>query len=331
MQFARNEMHIVKEDIREMIKKDMQEYKDEIKSRNSRIMKIAITTVTLLIGFNVLAWFRVAGSLNEKVQEALIGEVNKIQQKIAIRLDTEFKTPRIQKLIEDKAKEFTEKEAKKYIEEKVDDAIKPVTTNLNQIEREAKKTNETINNTQSRIDKQFSILAKQTDVLMQRSKLTTFADKALEGDAESFRELLKYEGTDMETAALGEIARVKNLYLVAYRNTATTLTVIEPDGSKKVDAEIQTSRLMRILKTDSSWENRAKAAQLLGGRNQKGVPDALIEACNDKRLDVIRDALRSFSSLTGRRGDILECKYFDKWWVENKSEIDKKLKELDSK
>jgi len=88
----------------------------------------------------------------------------------------------------------------------------------------------------------------------------------------------------------------------------------------------------RILGTDSAWEHRAKAAQLLASRSQLGVPDALLEACKqDKHLEVVKIAISSFSTLTGHRHDVLECDDYEKWWSENKPRIDKNLKPLDTK
>jgi hypothetical protein len=74
-----------------MLRADIEEYKSEIKKRNSRIIKIAVLIVSFTIGLNIFAWFRVATVLNDKVEQTLKEEVNSIRQKVSDRLDKEFK------------------------------------------------------------------------------------------------------------------------------------------------------------------------------------------------------------------------------------------------
>lgn len=250
--------------------------------------------------------------LQNRSNEKLTTVVKDVGNKVNTRIDEEFKKENIQTLIQQKAQEYTEKNVHNYIGEKVDSTIKPIETSL-------REQNET--------------LTQQVADWSNRSKIMKLSDEAIEKcDAQSFKELFKYKGTDLEFAASAEISRVKIAYVSASRMINETLTVTELDGSRKSNNEIKTSTLMKILKTDSSWESRMKAAQLLNNRSEEGVPDALLEAAKkDKHLEVVKHSLLSFGIITGYRHDVLESVKYEEWWSQNKSKIAKKLKPLDSK
>jgi hypothetical protein len=234
-----------------------------------------------------------------------------VEKNVNKRIDEEFNKENIQVMVQEKAKEYTEKNVHKYIEQKVGSTIKPISSNLNEQNR---------------------ILTAQVDALSKRNQMMKLADDAIvKSDADSFRELCKYEGTDLESVASGEVMRVKAMYVAGSRLMDQDMTFIAPDGSKEVGNKMKTSRLMKILKTDTSWENRAKSAMMLRLRHEKGVPDFLLAVCKeDKNLEVIRQALQSFHNITGKMVDVLECNYAEKFWREKKSEIDKTLKPIDS-
>lgn len=201
--------------------------------------------------------------------------------------------------------------------------------------------------TKRRLDqevKRFGSLIKQAEIklikvedvvndLNKRSKLMKLADKAIaKDDADSYRELLKYETTNIGLEATSENMRVKSLYLAGSLLSPESLSVTTSDGSKKVDADIPTSTLVEVLKKDKSFESRAKAARLLGSRSQSGVPEVLLEVCKkDKSLEVTKSALQSFATITGYRTDVLECTYAEEWWSKNRIEYGKRLKPINSK
>jgi hypothetical protein len=101
-----------------------------------------------------------------------------------------------------------------------------------------------------------------------------------------------------------------------------------PKSFRRTDDEIPTSILIRsFLKGSNRWQIRERAAELLRTRSERGVPDALLEACHDKSLDVIRTSLNSFKSITGFEStDVFGCDEAKQWWKENKSEKEKNLK-----
>jgi vacuolar-type H+-ATPase subunit F/Vma7 len=250
--------------------------------------------------------------LSNNLRYGLERSVTGFEKKVHDRIDEEFKKENIRLLVQEKAAEYTEKNVHNYIEERVNRTITPIASNLRE---------------------QNELLTKQVDGWNKRSKLMKLSDEAIENcNAQSFKELLKYKGTDLEQSASAEVTRVKIAFASTSRIINETLTVTEPDGSKKVNNDIKTSMLIKILKTDSSWESRVNAARLLGSRSQVGVPDSLLEACReDNHLEVVRIALNSFKAITGHSHDVLMCDGYEKWWSGNKDKIVEKLKPLDSK
>jgi len=290
-----------------------------------RILAGAVTTI-LVVGialFTILSYKNVnemKNDLNEQAQkikakntQELDMIVTEVGNKVNKRIDEEFNKGNIQTLIKQNAEEYTKKNVHNLIEQKVDRAIKPFETSM-------RERNET--------------LKKEVDSWSNRSKLIKLSDEAIDnGSSQCFKELLtKYKGTDLESAASAEVSRVKIAYASAHRIIIETLTATELDGSKKTNNDIKTSMLIKILKTDSSWESRVKAAQLLANRSQEGVPDALLESCRkDQHLEVVKVSLESFGTITGHRHDVLMCDDYEKWWSEHKSEIIKRFKPLEAK
>jgi hypothetical protein len=265
-------------------------------------------------------------SLSNKLTSDFERNISDVESKVKNRVDEEFNKDNIRTLVQEKAQEYTAKNVHKYMEERVEGAIQPISSSLKEIEREAKKIDEDSKEAQISINRQLEDLNK-------RNRLMKLADIAIDkNDADSFRELLKYGTTDTTSAASGELARVKLAYLAGIYRPNEPLTVTEADGSKNIGQNIKTSTLIKTLKTDKFWEARAKAAELLGSRSEKGVPEVLLEACQvDKQLAVVRAVIQGFTTITGHAYDVLECNSLEAWWAENKSAIDKRLKPIDSK
>jgi hypothetical protein len=204
-----------------MLRADIEEYKSEIKKRNSRIIKIAVLIVSFTIGLNIFAWFRVATVLNDKVEQTLKEEVNSIRQKVSDRLDKEFKTERIRELIGERAKEFTEKEAKNYISEKVNEKIKPfydeMSTEFRKIKNQISSFTSYLNATKANFEKEYNTLSVTVSDLDQRNKLISLSDKAItDGSREALDELYRFmnktEREDLRKIANSEIYCVLRVF-----------------------------------------------------------------------------------------------------------------------
>ena len=140
LQFARGEMHVAKEDLREILDRDLKEYKRELRSRDLRILSLALTVAALIIGGDVWTVSQTVGrvekraeaavnkeieAIRERARTELAAEVQNIRHEVSERLNREFEAPRIRALVEEKAKDYAEKQARAYLTERVDQSIKP--------------------------------------------------------------------------------------------------------------------------------------------------------------------------------------------------------------
>jgi hypothetical protein len=135
MQYARTEMHVAKEEIREMLKTDIEAYKKEIRERNSRIVKIAVAITVFLVGSNIWAWFGIANKLHEKVQGALNNEVTIIRGEVKNRLNTEFDKPVIRKTVQEVAASSAQQILRNEIQPEVEKFTKQTESNLYEIKK----------------------------------------------------------------------------------------------------------------------------------------------------------------------------------------------------
>jgi HEAT repeats len=78
------------------------------------------------------------------------------------------------------------------------------------------------------------------------------------------------------------------------------------------------------------WEVRAISARLLGQRQEKGVPEALLHiARTDKHLEVRKYAIESFKSITGSNVmGVFNIDGFEKWWKEHYAEVNERLADM---
>ena len=131
MQYARNEMLITKEEIREILRTDMKAYKEKIRKRDRRIANIAYIAIGLLLGSNIWAWV----SLHDRVQKALDNEVTKIQNNVKLRLDKEFEQPTIRKTVQEVAATSAQQILRNDIQPEVNNFKKQIESNLTVIQK----------------------------------------------------------------------------------------------------------------------------------------------------------------------------------------------------
>jgi len=296
LQFANTQVHVVKEEIREMLRTDVDGHKKEIKRQNWRAIKIGLTVLSLLVGANVLTLYRGYQWAQNRVKEALETEVRSIRKTVSERLDQEFQTKRIRTLIEERAKEYTEKQAQLYITESVEKSFKPLSVKL---QNDVKSFDSYLKDTRDKIVKEYTTLSAEINTLKELNRLSLLGARALvDGVSDAFTDLETYSNDPKKQSfkifAVAEILKVKGFYISVTRIKGIILPYTAPDGSKKTEAEIPTRILISFL-SSSDWPSRAKAAELLANRSEKGVPEALIKAFNDSNLDVRKIAL-DFSS-----------------------------------
>lgn len=114
-------------DQEENFDKQVEEYKNQLASRIKKYAGLVIFILSFMGFAGILAAYR---------QAVVI-----VSDKISKRLDKEFSSEGIRILIEEKAKEFTEKKAQRYILEKVNEKITPF---VDEIENRMQETSEKI-------------------------------------------------------------------------------------------------------------------------------------------------------------------------------------------
>ena len=126
MQFARSELHVVKDDLREYLRADAEALRQEAAASRKKIVGCLVAFLTLLVGSNVWGVTSAIQRLRHEVEVTLAAEVTKtreqaagvlanesarIREQVRIRLDAEFAAPRIRQLVEEKAQEYTDRKS----------------------------------------------------------------------------------------------------------------------------------------------------------------------------------------------------------------------------
>jgi len=124
------------------LEKEFKSHKKEINVNiNSRFSKQYMIVITILGALGFTSFFGIRWYINKVASD--------IKEKISNRLDDEFKTEKIQNLIENKAKKYTEKAAKGYISKKVQEAIIPFQNKMKimveKTDEDAQELNEILN------------------------------------------------------------------------------------------------------------------------------------------------------------------------------------------
>ena len=71
------------------------------------------------------------------------------------------------------------------------------------------------------------------------------------------------------------------------------------------------------------------AGNVLGSRNEKGIPNTLLQAAeNDSSLDVVKACMGAFSRITGYKSSgVFAYKQAKNWWLRNRENISSKFSE----
>ena len=182
-----------------------------------------------------------------------------------------------------------------------------------------------LDESRAKFGEEYNTISQETALLKERNRLAKLANTAIsEGSRNAFKELSGIsknpEKADLSEVARAEIMRVKAFYATNNRLKGKSIQYTSPKGMQIIDDKLQTATLLSEVKNNADWQVRAKFAELLKDRKEKGVAEALLEAaCSDTNLDVSKQALESFEYLTGyKSNDILDCESAQDWWKENK-------------
>lgn len=252
-------------------------------------------------------------------------------QYISRSIAKQFSDPYLKNTLQDVAKNEARVVIEKEIQPVIDSFMSTLRNELSGVENFA-------NNTKTKMEKEYVSIESEILYLKVRNNLTRLADLAIvTGEKRYLNQLqevvTKYQNTVFLDAMLSEIARIKLFYSTMTSIKAlkaTDITFKDDLGNTHTYEQVPTEQLIKDLKENPKWMVRAKAAELLQGRKEKDVPDALLASIfEDPNLFVARDSLRSFEVLTGYvSGDIFNTdEHAKKWWNENRENILKDFKD----
>lgn len=140
LQFAKQEMHVVKGDVREALRGDIVEHRNHLDGRITRWVRIAAAAFSILMGGDIWAWYsfkaRIEDASRREIEQirrevhleatkTLESELARIRTQVSSRIDREFQTTRIRDLVDQKAREYTERQAGQRIAQAVGESVKP--------------------------------------------------------------------------------------------------------------------------------------------------------------------------------------------------------------
>jgi hypothetical protein len=248
----------------------------------------------------------------------------KVEGIVTSQIAQKFAEPRIRETFQ----EVAENQASKMLKEEIQPAVDRFRADL---------------------QNEYQAVLEEVSRIRIQNNLPILGDKAVsEYDREAYEEIIRVaqtapENSSLKRAAIEEMLRVKAMYTGSNYGRLfqlPSLTVTLEDGAARKDQDVPTTRLLISL-SDPDWKVRTASARLLGGRREKGVPDALLlVARTDKNLSVVRFALSSFNSITRPRvkafipedqhSDIFEVNEADQWWKEHSAEVNERLTPLQS-
>jgi len=256
----------------------------------------------------------------------------------------ELTRPAIERYI---TQSITEKFAESNIKKTLTDVASTKAESIisDEIRPETKKAKQQIasfetylNEKEEQYDIDYDKLAKQVSSLEDRDNLMQLSDDAINnGDRQAYEKLSivandASKGESIRNAAKAEWFQVKRFYIGLTRLKGMNLAKWQSDGTK-IDVkndDLTTQELIQSLLNHNLWTVRAMSASALSKRKEKGVPEALLQAIRlDQSLDVVKEAIDSFESITGYTcSDIFDSEGgASEWWEQHKTEVEPELKE----
>jgi hypothetical protein len=254
---------------------------------------------------------------------------HKSEEFVTNSITVKFAEPQISQTLNDVA----ENQAQKIIRKTLNPSIQKATTSIN---HKIESFDKDLQEFKKEYDSELRTLSKEVEYLKNRNIVLKLGDKSIAtGNSTSFEELEniynKSTDHDIKMVALSEALRIKNHFATMTRIKGVSISYTHGATQKKfIEKNIPTEALIIQLKKDKKWQSRARIAVLLKDRKEKQVPDALLDAIkNDKKLEVRKEALRSFEAITGFTSrDVFKNNPATEWWVIFKKDIEKDLKEL---
>jgi hypothetical protein len=271
------------------------------------IIATGITIATFLIGGS----FRdMKSSMNDEFQSMKSGvyaDVNTFQRQVNNRIDEEFKTEKMQSLIKDTAREYTEKAAQQYIATEVNGVITPF----------KKEIQNTINDANAQIQKLNSLY-----------HVLDIASHAKSGSKNAFAELVRYEakeGTEESIIARDNLTEIM-AELKQYRRLVPQSSFNRKDiyrdvnDSKKVciqDDPIDT--LVHSIPTDT-YEERLILMEYISKKPKEEIFKTALTVFGSDSLPACAIFCGILSGISEEKADFLDL---NAWTKICKKQVDK--------
>ena len=129
---------------------------------------------------------------------------------------------------------------------------------------------------------------------------------------------------EIRDLATSEIMRVKGFWLSVKRTADVTL---RKDNKLIKASDLKTCEVVQQAAHNPNWSVRAVLTETLGERSGRKRPRNSSEIVEkDDNLEVVKDAVAAWSSLTGYRSpDVFGMPYLPNWWQENRESFSKGL------
>jgi len=231
-------------------------------------------------------------------------------------INKQFSKPNVESTL----KNVAEKEAKTIITEHVQPEIEKVKEEVNSFELY-------LNDYQKKYDTEITKITQEVAFISKRNEIIKIGDRAINhGDRDAFNQLMELvdsEKNDFKEMAFAEFLRVKKFYVFINRFIDTDILYKDSEDNIIKNEKIPTDILIEHLLNDNEWKIRARSAFCLKTKKEKEAIDALATSINnDKNLDVVKESISSFGSLTGYvNPDVLDGRRAIQWWEDNRAEF----------
>jgi hypothetical protein len=323
--------HLWRED-RDKQSQAFNQHKSDVTSDiNKRLVGLSVVGL-IVVG---LAWWSISLPIRKSVQD---------------RLNQEFASDNIKKLISEAAFQAAQSQTKTMMEttlkpavaeamkqiKQQQDAVVQFTQQFRQesgrsigqirgeMSEERLQEKQSLTALRDESTKQLNDLRTLVEFQEQLKEIELLKNNAIAGDYDAYDKLKSYKTQDktLGAAAITAVIEVKEPYLVGTRTKGISIWLTNPDGTKGLtDEKIPTSSLITLFLAGSQqWEARTKAAEILASKRETGVAEALLNTLlRDQNLWVRHAALVSYQGLTGfQPNDVFDFDRASEWWEKNK-------------
>jgi len=191
-------------------------------------------------------------------------------------------------------------------------------------------SSEKINNILNDLDNLKDSFAKEIDIVKTRNGIMSISDDAIANMNKKSYDTIKtmydneHANNELKTMLLSEVVRIKNSFINSTRIANFKLNFIDNVDEKDIVSHILTT----LLLNDKNWQVRARSAMILASRKDIKVAYSLYNCIeNENNLEVLRNCIKSFSSLTDYKpNDVFDNELIIEWWAKNEESVANKLK-----